>query len=388
MKQLITPSDLFYGDYFHKVLQIVNNVLHDRNICFDLVTEKDQIDTNSNCLLVVWSRDWMENGQIKDTAGKLWDQFVDKLSSLNSPVIWLTAVDQAHLDFANIGTNIKFLHCGGDIMAQMKEYPLIAPQREKSFDTKYVSHWISLSSAAHVHRILAACCLLGHDLGNQDLPENRGLLRISNHPIIGYESVNEYVRNFTSDSISWNQSQQQVLQDGFVKLQKVLNGGQPEADPYHGLIGLDNASNFDRSLRFLYLNSMVEIVNETTFFTKGIFVTEKFQNSVYGFNLPIILSNAGTVAYLRSHGFDMFDDIIDHGYDEIQDPIGRIFAAIEKNLRLLQDFDHTKRCYKHCLPRLEQNYQYIRQGMYDHFLQHFRQNLQHYLENEYNPTKQ
>lgn len=378
----MTPTGRLYSDYHARVLEIVHTVLQHHNICFDLIQPGDKIDTKSDCLLVVWSEDCLcskEKTNMFFFREHCCQEFIDQLSSCHRPVIWLTAVDRADLDFERIGANIQFLHYGGDMMFGMNQYPLIAPQRAKSFDNEYVSQWVSLSHAPRTQRIVSACCLLGHDLGNITSPLNRGLLRISNHTIIAYESLREYVRDVEQDSLSWSHSQDQVLQEGFVKLKKNLHNGQPADWIYDGLDGLANAVNFDRSLRSLYQNSLVEIVNETTFFSKGIFVTEKFQNSVYGFNLPIILSNTGTVGYLRSHGFDLCDTVIDHGYDNIDNPVDRIFAAIEKNFRLLTDFDYAKYCHQQCLPALEQNYQYARQGMYWHFLNHFRQKLQDYL---------
>ena len=39
--------------------------------------------------------------------------------------------------------------------------------------------------------------------------------------------------------------------------------------------------------------------------------------------LPIIVSVPGTVELLRKQGFDLFDDIIDHSYDNIADDVNR-----------------------------------------------------------------
>ena len=374
----MTPPGLLYSDYHARVINTLHEVLTEHGIGYDLMHIHGNIDPDSDRLLVVWSHDSLSSRETAELGKQqTLQQIMDQLCALDRPVIWLTDIDQAHLDFDITGTNLCFLHYGGWMMCEMA-YRLMAPQREKMLDPDSMGRWVSLSRGAPTHRILAACCLLGQGLGDQTSPENRGLLRISNYPVAQYQSLAQYVRDSTTVDIAWNPDQEEILHSGLHKLQQGMNGGQPASNIYE-FIGINNAANFDRSMRLLYQHSMIEILNEVTFFSKGIFVTEKFLNSVYGFNLPIVLANPGYVSYLRGHGFNMFDDVIDHDYDHIADPVDRIFAAVQSNRRLLTDFDYARRCYQHCLPALEQNYQYATQGMYDHFLDHFRQNLKAYL---------
>jgi hypothetical protein len=371
------PTGRLYGDYHAGVWQLVIDVLRYHDIDFDVILPLDRIDSDSTDLLIVWSDDCLSSRETTAApAQRACQEFIDQLSASKRPVIWLTAVHHAYLDFEHVGQNVRFLHYGGDMMFGMKQYPLTAPQRQKTFDPIDQSQWISLNLSVRAHRVLSACCLLGHGLGDLTDPKNRGLLRIDQSAICAYESLEQFVRDSVQGTIQWSHSQDRVLQAGFLKLKAICHGGQPAGRIYDRLNGWDNATNFDRSLRSIYQNSMIEIVNETTFFSNGIFVTEKFLNSVYGFNLPLILSNPGTVAYLRSHGFNMFDDVLNHAYDDIDDPVDRIFAAIHNNRKLLTDFDYAKQCYQTCLPGLEQNYKYATQDMYDHFRAQFIQNFQ------------
>jgi hypothetical protein len=117
-----------------------------------------------------------------------------------------------------------------------------------------------------------------------------------------------------------------------------------------------NDKNFDQYLRKLYLHTAVEIVNETIWFPDpGGIVSEKYLNSVYGFNFPIIISVSNTVAYLRKLGFDMFDDIIDHSYDTITSPTIRLVSALNSNLHLLKDRDKTINAWQQCQARMQEN---------------------------------
>jgi hypothetical protein len=129
-------------------------------------------------------------------------------------------------------------------------------------------------------------------------------------------------------------------------------------------VAWNHARNFDLNLRTLYAESFVEIVGEPVFMMPGITVTEKYLNSVYGFNFPIILSGAGTVAHLRGLGFDMFDDVIDHSYDDISSHMSRLVAAIDLNRRLLEDTVHAKQNWLRCRSRFDHNHS-LADSMYD-----------------------
>jgi hypothetical protein len=126
---------------------------------------------------------------------------------------------------------------------------------------------------------------------------------------------------------------------------------------------LNNHQNFDQRLRKYYQSAVIELVPETLYFTQGQLVSEKFTNSVMGFCLPIMLAAAGTVAYLRDLGFDMFDDVIDHSYDLVSDPVRRAFELVERNQHLLRDPVQARMAWLKSWHRLEANYQRITSGL-------------------------
>ena len=312
-----------------------------------------------------------------------------------NPMLILTSVEGVEKDYPDLPKNYSYIHIGGDMLFQRGDYPLIAPQKEKNPDMG--RFWISLSQTPKSGRILTACCLLGHDLGfdHGHRPES-GVLRISPDfflevPNAQAQLVN--LKNFSSWSQcyvgthSLNTRQQAIMQKGFELLCQGKNGGTPSGAEYSqvngsaGVVsGPDNATNFQKFLRPLYANSLVELINETTFFNQAIFVTEKFLNSVYGYNLPIVFSNAGTVEYLRQNGFDMCDDVVDHSYDLIQDPLQRIFCAVESNKRLLTDKAHAWQAWKKAVPRLDANYEFARDRMYDHFTNKVKIQLEQFIQ--------
>lgn len=80
----------------------------------------------------------------------------------------------------------------------------------------------------------------------------------------------------------------------------------------------------------LYQRSYCHIVIETHLDadqSHGVFLTEKTYKCLK-FGQPfVLLGTAGSVQQLRQHGYSVYDDVIDHGYDEIADVTQRYLAA-------------------------------------------------------------
>lgn len=96
---------------------------------------------------------------------------------------------------------------------------------------------------------------------------------------------------------------------------------------------------------------MINISVET--WVTPFFPTEKSFLWLYTKRLPILIAEPGMIELLRQQGFDVFDDIIDHGYDSIAKFRPKIDAAIESNKLLLQTG-----ITQDVSQRLEKNYQH------------------------------
>lgn len=82
-----------------------------------------------------------------------------------------------------------------------------------------------------------------------------------------------------------------------------------------------------------YQNSYVNIVTESEFFDNSIFITEKSMIPFFFYQIPIIISSHNHIKYMKKkYGFDFFDDIIDHGYDEEFDNRKR-FKSVKKTIQ-------------------------------------------------------
>mgnify|MGYP003657571433 FL=1 len=101
--------------------------------------------------------------------------------------------------------------------------------------------------------------------------------------------------------------------------------------------------------------SCISIITEPVFFEKEALVTEKTIMAILGGTLPIWFGGWKCADSMRSLGFDVFDDIIDHSYEDLEDPIGRCYYAVERNLEVIRDFERTKKFINENQHRLQHN---------------------------------
>ncbi len=99
---------------------------------------------------------------------------------------------------------------------------------------------------------------------------------------------------------------------------------------------IDNLVNYHKNLMHTYKYTALEIITGSLFFEPTPFYGEKEIQAIYAKNFPIFI-NTKNAAYTfkDTYGFDIFEDIVDHSYDLIEDPAKRITAAIDRNIHLL-----------------------------------------------------
>ena len=246
--------------------------------------------------------------------------------------------------------NLSIIPWGGDITNQISEYKSLLPTIDKDFDSPYT--FVSLNRNYRHPRAVLISLLYGLD--------------IHKHGMISC-MFKDLISNLTKE-IKWpfSSEQKKILNKGFRRFKKsnLLINDDIEIYQKHNN---DNYSNFQNKLSKYYKQTFVEIVNETSYTEKAFNLTEKTLNSIYGCNFPIILSSKGTVSFLRDMGLDMFDDIIDHDYDSIEDPIDRMFAAITTNQELLTNNNRTKRLWQENKDRFLYNVSFVKNNMYDFY---------------------
>jgi hypothetical protein len=108
----------------------------------------------------------------------------------------------------------------------------------------------------------------------------------------------------------------------------------------------------------IYQTVFVEIISDSTFIECG-FINDKYVTNIHGAAFPIFVASTGTVSRLRELGFDMFDDIIDHSYDLIEDHAIRLDQAIQLNKHILTNGTLVKKLWQENQERFIANYHYF-----------------------------
>lgn len=115
--------------------------------------------------------------------------------------------------------------------------------------------------------------------------------------------------------------------------------------------------------------SLVHVATETSYFGRKLHLTEKTFKPIC-LQMPFVLvSNAGSLEYLRSYGFRTFGNIWDEGYDSELDD----FVRLEKIANLLKSFDtmtprERRQILKACQSTVEYNFNYFYNGGFEHML--------------------
>jgi hypothetical protein len=260
-------------------------------------------------------------------------------------------------------TNVKFVYWP-PIVDDKENYQACSPVNDKNFSSQ--KHVICLNRNMRMHRIMTLGYLVG--LGLQQYTYMSAVLL----PSILTQSQD------VMDLVDWEFSPEtyqarDTAQRGFKQICADNSIVHINQEPYQLLANTQtvltwsNGENFKNNLSQLYQNSFLEIVSESLFEdTQGFgTLTEKYLNSVYGYNFPIVLGTPGVVAHARELGFDLFDDVVDHSYDTIIDPLARIQEAIQLNLELIVNREHTIKKWIMCKSRFDRNFAHANQEIYN-----------------------
>lgn len=253
-------------------------------------------------------------------------------------------------------SNVRIVPWGGDITNHQSEYKNLEPVQYKNFNSSYT--YISLNRNERNHRKILLSMLMGMNL------QDKGLISCMFKQ--GMDSCPDIT---TATNWRFNEDQEdikKVVKNGFnlFKNYKLL---LTDDKKIYTNDNNDNVSNFKNKLAHYYQDTFVEIITETSYTEQCYLLTEKTLNSIYGMNFPILLCGQGAVSLLRKMGMDMFDDVVDHSYDQLENPVDRMYAALAKNARLLTDSDYIIEQWKKCKPRFEQNVIWAKTELYDFY---------------------
>lgn len=206
-------------------------------------------------------------------------------------------------------------------------------------------NWATFANYPLWHRISLIVYLLFLDL------DKTGFLSISpatDDLIKNYARIEEFL-TYTMTQIEWQQFEQ-----GYQRLRNRTFDCKL-IDPYGTVSSMENIRNYNEILLPIYNQVRVELIPGSVFAEPAPYITEKELQSIYGSNFMILFNAAGTVELMRSWGFDMFDDIVNHNYDLEVDPVKRIIRAISDNIHLLDGTEDVDRLWEINKYRFQKN---------------------------------
>lgn len=116
-----------------------------------------------------------------------------------------------------------------------------------------------------------------------------------------------------------------------------------------------NAETYDKLLKKnVFEPSCISIITEPCFYEREALITEKTFMAIMGGTLPIWFGGWKNAQSLKKYGFDVFDDIVDHSYETLEDPRERCVQALERNLHLF-DLEKMQKIIKDNRHRLQHN---------------------------------
>ena len=321
-----------------------------------IVCERDSFQDNLDDMLQYAHKDTKILIDIISESGNL-DNFIDiflELTHKHKDVSFYLLVDSVF--DAKVGSNVKMLQSYKLVFLPFFENYCVE-QHDSQFvlnDTSVYNKrkgFLSLNGSMRTQRILLLIELIksGYiDLHGNVIDKNNNIsFLLYDNSKFNKESYSIFINNMLQNE-DISQSDFSLLEDISNSLPIIANGEEGERpdlllrEYYGNILNLvtDNASGFDDSDNFKY---------------GTITLTEKAWKPFKTHQLPLYIGLPGYVDIIRSLGFDVFDDFINHSYDKEQNHIERIKIVVEELNRLNQldviEFynKNRKRFVKNCI---------------------------------------
>lgn len=271
-------------------------------------------------------------------------------------IVLFTALEELDRELGDT-PGIKIVRLGGDITNHHDGYITVEPVLDKNLNS---DRWfVSLNRNARFHRVAMVSMLYAMNL------DQYGYITFLDYKFFRHDDFLDHVGWVFSPE---HTEARKMFIDGFPVMKSIYGVNHNAYDEVYGEATNHNVDNFNLKLREIYRNCFIEIVSETTVAEPAFLLTEKTLNSIYGCNFPIIISGQGAVKLLREMGMDVFDDIIDHSYDEINDPILRMHQAIALNKSLLTNGSLVKDLWCKNRQRFINNVAFAKEGLYNYYI--------------------
>jgi len=142
-----------------------------------------------------------------------------------------------------------------------------------------------------------------------------------------------------------------------------------------------NSQNYKQLLqKTVFEPSCISLITEPTYIEREAILTEKTIMAVYGGTIPIWVGGWRCADSMRSLGFDIFDDIVDHSYQALENPIARVNKSISLNKDILSSFTITPAIQQ----RLKYNLKLMTSGIFEQEVEKQLDGTNLYLNKQYN----
>ena len=131
-------------------------------------------------------------------------------------------------------------------------------------------------------------------------------------------------------------------------------GSEKQGPMYLSNGSVKNAKTYDGLLKPKFQNTCISIVTEPCFYEREALITEKTFMAIMGGTIPIWFGGWKNAQSLATLGFDVFEDIVDHSYETLDDPYERCTQSLERNLHLF-DLEKMQKIIKDNKHRLQHN---------------------------------
>jgi len=136
-----------------------------------------------------------------------------------------------------------------------------------------------------------------------------------------------------------------------------------------------NAWVWNNGLNHIISHSAISLITESVRFQKGAIFSEKTMYACLGMTFPIWVGGYNQASEWKNMGFDIFDDVIDHSYQNYNTLFERCYYAFEKNLHLLKDKNLVAQLRIEHADRLKNNQKLIFTGAISDYLDRKMQNV-------------
>jgi hypothetical protein len=332
---------LDYGYVSIRILQpfySLPDIRDNANGIYDIIVcERDSFQDNLDDMLQYAHKDTKILIDIISESGNL-DNFIDiflELTHKHKNVQFYLLVDSVF--DVNVGSNVKMLQS-----YKLSFLPFFENYCVEQHDSQFVLNdtsiynkrdgFLSLNGSMRTQRILLLIELIKNGYINSD-----GTIANNNNNIsfllydnskFNKESYGIFINNMLENG-DISKEDFDLLEDITNSLPIIANGEEGERpdlllrEYYANILNLvtDNATGFDDSDNFKY---------------GTITLTEKAWKPFKTHQLPLYIGLPGYVDVIRSLGFDVFDDFINHNYDKEQNHIERIKIVVEELNKLTQ----------------------------------------------------